>query len=396
MEALRNFRSMMIQLRAPSMSWLRVAVACLAVFGVALPSSCQAPAQSSGPSPGVEEVRHLLEQLAAHSPDPCGPPYGIDANTRDLGDDLFSKVSDLLVGALNASASASASPQQRIEALSGSLEQLSAGINQAWPEEARLRLQLYDFSPALVVKMSIRTQQGFRAFGLTKPTASVTRSWNEIGSDELDSDNAMRNVIDLYPLHRGPSGNPRFLTRILSFGCAGSLGLEYNAWEWDVQNMDHLSQGLNISGALGLDDKVAGFPQTGELKTAGNRITLPWCWFSPIDTWDNPSLCAEDTWDVSGNGIVFRSRRWNRPDLLPIAKALDYASNQDYPAVRAYCTSSAVARKVIHAAPNRVGSAELQVVRIGAGRERVSILDDSSSIFDVVRQGNRWLVAGFH
>jgi len=55
-----------------------------------------------------------------------------------------------------------------------------------------------------------------------------------------------------------------------------------------------------------------------------------------------------------------------------------------------------VARKVIHAAPNRVGSAELQVVRIGAGRERVSILDDSSSIFDVVRQGNRWLVAGFH
>jgi hypothetical protein len=145
-----------------------------------------------------------------------------------------------------------------------------------------------------------------------------------------------------------------------------------------------------------LDDEVAGFPQIGKLRTTGATITLPWCWFSPIDTWDNPSLCAEDTWDVSGNAIVFRSRRWNRPDLLPIAKALDYASHQDYPAVRAYCANSSVARKLLGYAPDEVGGTELKVVRTGQGRERISTDDDPESFYDVVQQGGRWLVSGFH
>lgn len=377
------------------MVWLRVAVACLAVLGLAPISPCQAPAQTSGPSAGLDEVRHLLEQFAAHSPDPCGAPYGIDVNTRDLGGDLFSKVSELLVGTMNASAPASESPQQRIAVLSGSLERLSASIDHAWPDEARLHLQVYDLSPALVVKMSIRTQQGFRAYGLIKPGASTARSWNEIGSDGLDFGNVTRNQIDLYPLHRGPSGHPRFLAKILSSGCAGSLGLEYNSWEWDGQDRDYLSTGLSISGSLGLDDKVPGFPQIGNLRTSGTTITLPWCWFSPIDTWDNPSLCAEDTWDASGDGLIFRSRRWNRPDLLPIAKAMEFASHEDYPAVRAYCANDVVARKLIHDGTDSLGGAGIQVVQIGPGRERVSTDDDPGSFFEVVREGGRWVVADY-
>ena len=125
-------------------------------------------------------------------------------------------------------------------------------------------------------------------------------------------------------------------------------------------------------------------------------MTLPWCWFSPIDTSDNPSLCAEDTWDISGDRIVFRSRRWNRPDLLPIAKALDYASHQDYPAVRAYCANAAVAQWLMRNAPDRFGGTEVKVVHIGPGRERVSTDDDPDPSFEVVEQGGRWLVAAFH
>ena len=207
------------------MSWLRVAVVYLAAFGVALPSFCQASAQAANPAPKTDDVRHLLEKLAAHSADPCGAPYGIDSETNDSESKLFSKVSDLIVDALNAPASDSASPQQRISALSGSLEHLSAGINQAWPEDNRLHLRLYDMSPILVVKMTIRAQDGFEAFAPNQPSAGASRSWMEIGSDELDTDRALGTRVELRPLHRGPSGNPRFLASILLSGCAGSLGI---------------------------------------------------------------------------------------------------------------------------------------------------------------------------
>jgi len=39
---------------------------------------------------------------------------------------------------------------------------------------------------------------------------------------------------------------------------------------------------------------VHGFAQIGEFRAEGSSINLPYCWFSPIDTWDNPSLCAID------------------------------------------------------------------------------------------------------
>jgi hypothetical protein len=69
------------------------------------------------------------------------------------------------------------------------------------------------------------------------------------------------------------------------------------------------------------------------------RITIPYCWFSAIDTWDNPSMCAADIYDLSHDDVRFVSRAVNRPDLLPIAKALEYVSKHDYPAVLAYCAS---------------------------------------------------------
>src|ERR1017187_3212938 len=79
---------------------------------------------------------------------------------------------------------------------------------------------------------------------------------------------------------------------------------------------------IKQAGALGLDDKVPGFAQIGEFRTVGSSITLPYCWFSPIDTWDNPSLCAVDSYDLSGDRVRFRSHTYNRPDLVPVAKAL--------------------------------------------------------------------------
>lgn len=42
----------------------------------------------------------------------------------------------------------------------------------------------------------------------------------------------------------------------------------------------------------------------GDLKTNGSAIMLPYCWSSPIDTWDNPSLCAADSYDISATPVA--------------------------------------------------------------------------------------------
>ena len=93
---------------------------------------------------------------------------------------------------------------------------------------------------------------------------------------------------------RGPSGKARFLAKFGHVGCAGSTGVAYDAREWNPGRFGGLARIIKQSGAFGLEDKVPGFPQIGELKTDGVRVTLLYCWFSPIDTWDNPILCPVD------------------------------------------------------------------------------------------------------
>lgn len=201
--------------------------------------------------------------------------------------------------------------------------------------------------------------------------------------------------LDLYPLHRGPSENARFLARFGLSGCAGSTGVVYEAREWDPKGFGDLKQIIKQAGAFGLDDNVSGFPQIGELRTEGLAITLPYCWFSPIDTWDNPSLCAVDTYDLSGDDVRFRSHAYNRPDLLPIAKALAYAEQRDFPAVLGYCASSQVARKLVRNVPPFVFAEELRVSRIGKGKEHVELGYEPTYGFDVEQSVDGWRVVAF-
>jgi hypothetical protein len=184
-------------------------------------------------------------------------------------------------------------------------------------------------------------------------------------------------------------------------GCAGSFGQRYAIEEWNPVREEYLSEAISQTGASGLEaspehppTKEDPFPTVGVLKTDGTRITLPYCEFTQLDTWDNPSLCMVDTYDVSGDVVVFLGRRYNRPDLVPVAKALGYAKAHDLPALRAYCASDAVARKIL-----REGGygfdAELETVRLGAGRERVRAAYSDDAGFLVEKRGNRWLVVSF-
>jgi hypothetical protein len=345
------------------------------------------------------DFRQRLRNLAELSHDPCSPPSGREKDWDSASGEhrLFSQAVHMVTVRLNGTPANAEQPKDRAAEALKELEALSAGINAAWPEENRFHFQILEVPPVLVVKMTIRTDARYFVFAAPDEDISgkVQQFWQEVGADDasLEHDSA-RSLVELFALHRGSSGNARFLTKIESFGCAGSIGVVYDAREWNPKGMGDLAKVIEQEGAFGLDDKVRGFPQIGQLRTEGSRITLPYCWFSAIDTWDNPSLCAVNTYDLSRDKVRFRSRIYNRPDLLPVAKALEYAEQRDYPAVLGYCASSQLARRLVREAPPHVFAEDVRVTRKGNGKERVE-LGGGAYRFDVERRSGRWMVVAF-
>lgn len=339
----------------------------------------------------------LLQKMTAYSPDPCGPPYGQEMNwhSAEVESPLWERAADIVTQALNATAASPVLPLGRATEALKKLEQMSAEINVAWPEENRFHFQILDLPPAIVVKMKIRTHGRFFVFGIPEEdSGKPNRLWHRVGSDdESIGQEVPQSWLDLYPLHRGPSGNVRFIAKFIHSGCAGSIGVAYDAREWNPTGAGYLEQVIKQAGSFGLYDKEPGFEQIGKLRTEGSLITLPYCWFSAIDTWDNPSLCAVDTYDVSSDDVKFRSRAYNRPDLLPIAKVLEYAEQRDYLAVLGYCASSQVARRLVRDIPPSVyAGALLPVTRTGQGKEHVEV---GGYRFGVEKRAGRWLVVAF-
>jgi len=215
-----------------------------------------------------------------------------------------------------------------------------------------------------------------------------------VGSRSDDGDE-FESFVDLYPVNRGPSGRARFLARVTGVGCAGPIGIAYDAREWDPRGIGSLSEIIQQGGAFGLDDRVPGFAWIGKLQTQGPLITLPYCSFSGIDTWDNPSLCAVDTYDVAADEVRFESRRYNRPELVPIAKAIEHAGRRDYPAVLGYCASNEVAHQLMRSIPQGVFADDLRVTLKRRGVKHVELGYAPTLRFDVEKRGGRWLVTAF-
>lgn len=344
------------------------------------------------------DFRQLLEKIAAFSFEPCREsPAERKGDPAHIEYWLFSRASDIVEQALNQSEPNPQSPRDRATDALKRLERLSSEINSEWPEESRFHFEILDLPPALVVKMSIRGDDGFHIFGIPEEdSGKPNHHWKRVGQDgEWTAREGSGVSIELFLLHRGPSGNARFLAKVIRSGCAGSLGLAYDAREWDPHSFGRVEQIIQQDGAIGLDDDVKDFPVIGKLQTENALVTLPYCWFSPIDTWDNPSLCALDTYDLSGDDVRFRSRIYNRPDLVPIAKAIEYAEHRDYPAVLSYCASPQVARRLVrNMPPNIFGGEELEVTRTSGDAERVQI--GEGVYFDVQKRAGRWLVTNFH
>jgi hypothetical protein len=351
-------------------------------------------AQQLEPPP---DFRQLLQKLANFSPDVCGPPYGKIEDPSDVEFSVFEKAAEILVSELDATPVRAGTPHERAIEILKKLEQTSAEVNGSWPDQNRFHFEVLDLPPALVVKMTVRSQERFFVFGIPQEkSGKPNRLWQMVGSDEqFLEQKEINSSLDLYPLHRSASRNARFLAKFTVSGCAGSFGVAYDVREWDPSGDGSLEQTIKESGSFGLDDKVPGFENIGELRTSGPLITLPYCRFSRIDTWDNPSLCMVDTYDISGNDARFRSRAYNRPDLVPVAKAIEYAGQRDYRAVRSYCASSEVAHRLVRELPPYVFADDLRVTSTGKDKERVELGYPRTYRFEVEKLSGRWQVVAF-
>lgn len=367
----------------------------LLVF-LGMDNRCCAQLRPDSPS----KLRQLLQEMASETPDPCDAP-SVMHDVADRESSVFRDVEENVTEALNASSENRTTAGIVAEQALEKLERQSAEINASWPDENRLHYKLLDLPPILVLKLTFRTHARFVVFAIP-PGSSKTpnRLWQQVGSDDVSFEHeSPRSWLDLHPLHRGPSGNARFLASFGYTGCAGSLGVVYDVREWAPKDgTGYIEQIIKQEGAFGMDQAPQGhsptakdpFPAIGVLRTTDKLLTLPYCWFSAIDTWDNPSLCAVDTYELSGDTVAFRSRTYNRPDLVPVAKAIEFADRHDYPAVRAYCASDELAHRLVRNLPPH--AEDLQVTRIGAGEETVEM---GSALFRVERRNGRWLVVAF-
>ena len=379
-----------------SMTLRAVILGVLALTQITLPGVEKCFCAQAGQSYSPPDFRQPLQKLADFSPDPCGPPYAKNEDSADVESVLFHQAADAVAEQLNATPANTGSPRDRAAKALKELEQISAEVNTAWPDKNRFHFQILDLPPALVVKITIRTHGRYIVFGIPEEdSGKPNRVWRRVGSDdEFDKHVVPWSQLDLYPLRRGLSGKARFLAKFVGGGCAGSMGVAYDAREWSPKGIGDFEQIIKLEGAFGPGDEPE-FKQIGELRTKGSLITLPYCLFSPIDTWDNPSLCAIDTYDLSGDDVKFRSRTYNRPDLLPIAKAIEYAEKRDYPAVLGYCASSQVAHRLVRDVPPFIFAEDLRVTRAGDGKERVELGFGPTYRFDVEKRAGRWLVVAF-
>ena len=369
---------------------------------------CSSP--SEDPSSKAIE---LMQMIATAPPDTCDDSEKALLNTdgTELAVDgvevaILTEASKAVLVALNAGGQDPGVARSQANEILRKLEGSSREINAKWPNENRFHFQLLDLSSALVLKAGIGSHEGFFVFGLPSKVDSFRpdQFWELVGEQELPMDGIPSfSSLEIHLLHSGPSGNPRFLAQIKYSGCAGSSGLFYDAREWNPRERGALSQIIKQEGSVGMDESFTGgkptrkepFLPIGKLETKGTFLALPYCWFSAIDTWDNPSLCALDTYDSSGDSVRFKSRAYNRPDLLPVAKVIEYAKKHDYPAVLAYCGNADVASGLMRSITPSYHADDLRVTKKAAGSEHVEVGTPGADGFEVQKRGDRWIVVRF-
>lgn len=339
------------------------------------------------------EFRGAAAQLAAAPSDNCtlvnsaSPPENISG----LEDQIFETTDAAILEGLHAS-----DPIAAVQRSLDILQSVSAEIDSAWPEANRFHYKLLQIDPVLVVQFGLRSRETYSVFAVPQLKPAGPRvpnhDWLQVATDPLRFGIRKGNEqLELTALFAGPLKRARFLAHYTFAGCGDAQrGIAYKGYEWNPNWTGKIHLILDREGA------VSGqmYPTIGELHTSGNKISLPYCWWSAVDESSWASLCSVDQYDLSGDLVKFIATETNRPDLETVARAIEYGERRDVSALLGYAIDRKTAQDIAQNMPAYVYPDVVTVEQLSPVRESVSLGDGPVLHFTIAKLGTRWVVQG--
>ena len=196
-------------------------------------------------------------------------------------------------------------------------------------------------------------------------------------------------VFELFPLWRGPSGNPRLLEIKHFSTCMAGMTLDYavNGYEWHSRE----------SSMTRIIAKESSFStgQKWKFSTVGKTITIPYCWSGALQLGTvSAPICSIDTYDLSGDVVRFLRAENDPEDLAFVARVLRYVESRDMMALSAVCLSPEIAGKVMAMMPPEpFFGTGYERKPVGPDSEQLDFSDGFEMKITLKRQRGSWRVA---
>ena len=340
--------------------------------------------------PALQKFSSLMQKLIENSPDDCSGP----SNTvkTDVGLDTERQIFDLLSGAvldaLNEAPNGSAG--ETVQAALAPFQRISTQFAVPRSADERLRYELLPVQPLLVLKLAIWNQGTFVVYAPAPVSASLLNRW-EIAQTGGTGDAAFEK-LEMFPLWRGPSENPRFLIVKHLSDCMAGMTYDYvvDGYEWSGRQRV-------IKTILHKKSEFSEAP-SGKLQTTGKVIAIPYCWSGDLHfTTVSAPICSLDTYDLSGDTARLVGTQDDPEDLALIEKVIESAESQNLGALAGHCKSPEVARGIMDTMPVNPFFVfdEFSRKQLSMGKEQIDLSYDKDLKFVLEKQGSHWLVARF-
>ncbi len=195
--------------------------------------------------------------------------------------------------------------------------------------------------------------------------------------------------LQISPLWRGPSGNPRFLVVKHFSSCMAGMTIDYtvHGYGWHP-GAPSLTEILKKQSAFSEDGPKWKFD------TSGRIIRVPYCWSGPLVLGSvSAPICSVDTYDLSGNIARFARTEDDPADLALISRVVEYAQRHIFEALNPLCTSPQVAREIMAVIPPNLYFAGFSRKVAGNHAEVLDFQDEWVMKVRLKRQNGRWRVA---
>lgn len=341
--------------------------------------------------PALQRFTALMQKLIGNLPDDCSGPS--DTVKTDVGLNTERQMFDLLSGAvldaLNKAPNGSAG--ETVQAALAPFQRIGTQFAVSRSADQRLRYELLPVQPLLVLKLAIWNQGTFVVYAPAPVSASLLNRW-EIAQSDGTGDAAFEK-LEMFPLWRGPSGNPRFLIVKHLSDCMAGMSYDYmvDGYEWNGE------RGVTTTILHKKSEFSEGTASPGKLQTTGKVIAIPYCWSGDLHfTSISAPICSLDTYDLSGDTVRLLGTQDDPEDLALIEKVIGSAESQNLVALAEHCKSPEVARGIMGTMPLNPLFDGYSSKQLGPGKEQVDLSGDKEDVtFVLEKQGPHWLVAHF-